>query len=51
LNTNRFVRNQNVEHYQRLLETVTDLAQREQILKLLAEERQKQEDADDNIRH
>ena len=33
----------NVEHYRRLLETVTDQAEREHILKLLAQERQKRQ--------
>jgi hypothetical protein len=44
----RFIRRQNVEHYQQLLETVKDPSERERILKLLAEERQKQRDAGDD---
>ena len=44
---NEFTRRQNVERYHRLLETVTDETQREQILTLLAEEKQKQRDAGD----
>jgi RNA polymerase-binding transcription factor len=32
MNMDRFVRSQNVEHYRRLLETVTDPAERERIL-------------------
>jgi hypothetical protein len=43
----QFVRRQNVTRYHRLLETVSDDAQRETICKLLAEERQKQKDAGD----
>jgi len=37
-----FIRRQNIEHYQRLLETVSDPAERQLILRLLAEEHQKQ---------
>lgn len=44
---NEFIRRQNVERYHRLLETVIDETQREQILTLLAEEKQKQRDAGD----
>jgi hypothetical protein len=43
----RFIRRQNVEHYERLLATVTNEAERQKILRLLAEECQKQEDAGD----
>jgi len=43
----RFIRRQNVEHYRRLLETVTDESERHRILKLLEEERRKQLDAGD----
>ena len=43
----RFIRSQNVAHYRRLLERVTEKSHREQIIKLLAEERQKQKDAGD----
>jgi hypothetical protein len=47
MNIDRFVRSQNVEHYQRLLETTVDEAERQKILKLLAEEQQKQAQAGD----
>lgn len=43
----RFVRRANVEHYLRLLETVSDKAERRQIGKLLVEERRKQRQAGD----
>jgi hypothetical protein len=43
----RFIRRQNVERYQRPLETVTREADRQWLLKLLAEEQQKQKDAGD----
>jgi hypothetical protein len=36
--TARFVRRENVKHYRHLLETETDEAERQKILKLLAEE-------------
>ncbi len=42
-----FIRRQNIEHYLHLLETVKDEAERHRIMKLLAEERQKQRDAED----
>jgi hypothetical protein len=45
----RFVRSQNVERYHRLLERVTDKIVRQQIINLLAEERQKQKDAGDPV--
>jgi hypothetical protein len=45
----RFVRSQNVERYRRLLERVTDESDRQQIVKLLAEERTKQKDAGDLV--
>jgi hypothetical protein len=45
----RFIRSQNVERYRRLLERVTEESHREQIIKLLAEEQRKQEDARDPI--
>jgi hypothetical protein len=48
-NMDRFVRSQNVEHYRRLLEGVTDESNRQQIINLLAEERQKQKDAGDLV--
>jgi hypothetical protein len=44
----RFVRRQNVEHYMQLLTTITEGAQRQKIMKLLSEERQKQKDAGDS---
>ena len=44
-----FVRSQNVKHYSRLLERVTDESDRQQIINLLAEERQKQKDAGDPV--
>ena len=45
----RFVRRENIKHYQELLKRVTDEAERQRILKLLAEERQKAKDAGDKI--
>jgi hypothetical protein len=42
-----FIRQQNVEHYTKLLSTEKDEVQRTQILALLAEERLKQKDAGD----
>ena len=45
----RFIRCQNVERYRRLLERVTGESDREKILNLLSEERQKQKDAGDPI--
>jgi hypothetical protein len=44
-----FVRFQNVKRYSRLLERVTDESDRQQIINLLAEERQKQKDAGDPV--
>jgi hypothetical protein len=41
----RFVHRQNVEHYLQPLTTTTDEGERQRIMKLLAEERQKQMDA------
>jgi hypothetical protein len=43
----KFVRRKNVEHYRLLLERVTDENERQRILKMLAEEQQKQKDAGD----
>jgi hypothetical protein len=43
----RFIRRQNVERYRRLLESTEDETQRRLVLKLLAEEQQKQKDAGD----
>ena len=45
----RVVRFQNVERYGLLLERVTDELDRQQIINLLAEERQKQKDAGDQV--
>lgn len=45
----RFVRRENIKHFKELLKNVTDPAERERILKLLAEEEQKQRDAKDNV--
>jgi hypothetical protein len=45
----RFVRRENVKHYRELLKTVKDEAERKKILKLLAEEVEKQKDAGDKI--
>ena len=45
----QFIRRHNVENYCRLLESVSDETERQTILKLLAEERQKQKDAGDKI--
>ncbi len=47
--TARFVRRENVKHYRQLLETVTDEAERQTILDLLAEELAKQIAAGDPI--
>jgi len=46
----RFVRRQNVEHYQQLLAATNNEIERQKIMKLLAEERQKQRDAGDSAR-
>jgi hypothetical protein len=43
----RFIRRENIKHYRELLKTVKDEAERQRILKLLAEEQQKQKDAGD----
>jgi hypothetical protein len=48
-NMGEFVRSQNVERYRRLLERVTDESDRQQIINLLAEERQKQKNAGDPV--
>ena len=45
----RFIRRENVRHYRELLKTAKDEAERQRILKLLAEEEQKQKDAGDKI--
>jgi hypothetical protein len=46
----RFIRRHNIENYCRLLVSVTDETERQTILELLAEERQKQKDAGDRIK-
>jgi hypothetical protein len=43
----RFVRRQKVERYQNLLQRTTEEAERQRLLKLLAEEQQKQAEAGD----
>jgi hypothetical protein len=48
-NMDQFIRTQNVEHYRRLLERVTEESARQTIFDLLAEEQQKQKDAGDPI--
>ena len=45
----RFVRRENIKHYKELLKTVKDETERQRLLKLLAEEQQKQKDADDKF--
>jgi rubrerythrin len=45
----RFVRRENIKHYRQLLKTAKDDAERQQLLKLIAEEQQKQKDAGDKI--
>ena len=45
----QFIRRRNVERYWRLLDRATDQSDRLRILELLAEERQKQRDADDEF--
>ncbi len=37
----RFIQRENIKHYERLLQTITDEAERQRILKLLEEERKK----------
>ena len=43
-----FIRRENVRYYRELLKTTKDEAERQKILKLLAEEQQKQIDAGDD---
>jgi hypothetical protein len=43
----RFARRQNVERYCRLLDSLTEESDRQKIVNLLSEERQKQKDAGD----
>jgi hypothetical protein len=45
----RFIRRENIKHYQELLKRVKDEAERQRILKLLAEEREEQKAAGDKI--
>jgi hypothetical protein len=45
----RFIRRQNVERYWRLLDRVTNESDRQRMLELLVEERQKQRDAGDEF--
>jgi hypothetical protein len=45
----RFIRRQNVERYWRLLDGVTNESDRQRMLELLVEERQKQRDAGDEF--
>jgi rubrerythrin len=45
----RFIRRENIKHYQELLKRVKDEPERQRILKLLAEEQQTQKEAGDNI--
>jgi hypothetical protein len=44
-----FIRRENIKHYRELLKTVKDEAECQQVLKLLAEEQQKQKDAGDKV--
>jgi hypothetical protein len=43
----KFIRRENVKHYEHLLETETDEAKRQQIRQLLEEERRKQRERGD----
>jgi hypothetical protein len=45
----RFIRRENIKHYQELMKRVKDEAERQRILKLLAEEREKQKVAGNKI--
>ena len=45
----RFIRGENVQRYIHLLDRVTDEPDRQRILQLLADERQKQQDAGDLV--
>ena len=47
MDRDKFVRRQNVTRFKRLLETALDETDRQRLLKLLAEEQQKQKDAGD----
>ena len=44
-----FIRRENVKNYRQLLETLTDEAERQKILKVLAEEVKKQKAAGDPV--
>jgi hypothetical protein len=46
----RFIRRENVEHYRRLLERVTEESERQTITNLLADTLQKQKEAGDPLR-
>ena len=48
-NMDKFIRSQKVERYSRLLERVTEESDRQLIINLLAEEQQKQKDANDPV--
>jgi hypothetical protein len=48
-NVDQFIRRQNVERYRRLLQRVTEESDRQKVINLLAQERQKQKDAGDPI--
>jgi len=50
MDVDRFVRAQNVQRYESLLESATEQAHREKLSSLLAEEKQKQKDAGDPLR-
>jgi hypothetical protein len=45
----QFIRRHHVERYWRLLDRATNQSDRQRLLELLAEERQKQRDADDEF--
>jgi hypothetical protein len=45
----QFIRRRNIERYWRLLDLATDQSDRERLLELLAEERQKQRDSGDEF--
>jgi hypothetical protein len=45
----QFIRRHNVERYWRLLDRATNQLERQRILELLVEERQRQRDADDEF--
>jgi hypothetical protein len=49
MNMDQFLRSKNIERYRRLLERVTEESDRQQIINLLAEERQKQKEAGDSV--